>query len=89
MSDEDATIESRLTEQEYFEPPESFVEQANAADPAIYDRFEEFPVDRIVDDERMSQGASRSIVRMLSVNNAVLNFMAVEQALKTLGHRDH
>ena len=43
MSDEDATIESRLTEQDYFEPPEEFVDQANAADPAIYDRFDEFP----------------------------------------------
>ena len=43
MSNEDATIESRLTEQDYFEPPAEFVDQANAADPAIYDRFDEFP----------------------------------------------
>jgi acetyl-CoA synthetase len=43
MSSEDVTIESRLTEQDYFEPPEEFVEQANVSDPAVYDRFDEFP----------------------------------------------
>ena len=43
MVDEDITIESRLAEQEYFSPPEEFVEQANMADPAVYDRFDEFP----------------------------------------------
>ena len=32
-------------EEEYYYPPESFVGQANAADPAIFDRFavDEFP----------------------------------------------
>ena len=43
MVDEDITIESRLAEQEYFSPPEEFVEQANVSDPAVYDRFENFP----------------------------------------------
>ncbi len=42
-SSEIHTLESRLAEQEYFDPPESFVEQANASDPAIYDRFDDFP----------------------------------------------
>ncbi|WP_323171513.1 acetate--CoA ligase [Natrialba sp. PRR66] len=41
MSKEDATLEARLAEQEAFEPPESFVEQANVTDPGIYDEFEE------------------------------------------------
>ncbi|ELY85123.1 acetate--CoA ligase [Natrialba taiwanensis] len=41
MSQEDATLEARLAEQEAFEPPESFVEQANVTDPGIYDEFEE------------------------------------------------
>ena len=42
MSDpEDTQLESRLAEQEAFEPPESFVEQANVSDPAIYEEFEE------------------------------------------------
>ncbi len=43
MADEDITIEARLTEQEYFSPPEEFVEQANVSDPEIYDRFDDFP----------------------------------------------
>ncbi|EMA39985.1 acetate--CoA ligase [Halococcus hamelinensis] len=43
MSDQDIELEARLTEQEYFEPPEEFVEQANVSDPAVYDRFDEFP----------------------------------------------
>ena len=43
MADEDPTIESRLREREYFRPPAEFVGQANASDPAIYDRFDEFP----------------------------------------------
>ncbi|GAB3686372.1 acetate--CoA ligase [Salinarchaeum chitinilyticum] len=42
MSDADeAELEARLEEQESFEPPEWFVEQANVSDPAIYDEFEE------------------------------------------------
>ncbi len=43
MSDEelDVELEARLEEQETFEPPESFVEQANVADPEIYEEFEE------------------------------------------------
>ncbi|SDJ92932.1 acetate--CoA ligase [Natronorubrum texcoconense] len=41
MSQEDANLEARLEEQETFEPPESFVEQANVTDPGIYDEFEE------------------------------------------------
>jgi len=34
-------LEARLEAQETFEPPESFVEQANVSDPSIYDEFEE------------------------------------------------
>ncbi|WP_436934568.1 acetate--CoA ligase [Halovenus marina] len=43
MSDDeiDVELEARLEEQEEFEPPEAFVEQANVSDPAIYDDFEE------------------------------------------------
>ncbi|AGN02020.1 acetate/CoA ligase [Salinarchaeum sp. Harcht-Bsk1] len=43
MSDADteAELEARLEEQESFEPPEWFVEQANVSDPDIYDEFEE------------------------------------------------
>ncbi|QLG51047.1 acetate--CoA ligase [Natrinema halophilum] len=41
MSQDDASLEARLEEQEAFEPPESFVEQANITDPGIYDEFEE------------------------------------------------
>ncbi|QCW03922.1 acetate--CoA ligase [Natrinema pallidum] len=41
MSQEDANLEARLAEQAAFEPPESFVEQANVTDPGIYDEFEE------------------------------------------------
>jgi acetyl-CoA synthetase len=42
MSDpEDTQLESRLAEQEAFEPPESFVEQANVSDSSIYEEFEE------------------------------------------------
>ncbi len=42
MSDsEDTQLEARLAEQESFEPPESFVEQANVSDPEIYEEFEE------------------------------------------------
>ena len=41
MSDpEETQLEARLAEQETFEPPTEFVEQANVSDPAIYDEFE-------------------------------------------------
>ena len=40
MSDpEDPQLEARLAEQETFEPPAEFVEQANVSDPGIYDAF--------------------------------------------------
>ena len=38
---EDAQLEARLAEQDAFEPPESFVEQANVSDPGIYEAFED------------------------------------------------
>ena len=41
MSDEDVQLEARLEEQEVFEPPESFVEQANVTDEGIYEEFSE------------------------------------------------
>ncbi|MFQ3318156.1 MAG: acetyl-CoA synthetase [Natronomonas sp.] len=42
MSDpEETQLEARLAEQEAFEPPEEFVEQANVSDPSIYEEFEE------------------------------------------------
>ncbi|WP_222919447.1 acetate--CoA ligase [Natrinema sp. SYSU A 869] len=41
MSQDNANLEARLAEQEAFEPPESFVEQANVTDPGIYEEFEE------------------------------------------------
>jgi len=41
MSDDDIELEARLEEQEVFEPPEAFVEQANVSDPGIYEEFEE------------------------------------------------
>src|SRR6056297_1291039 len=40
MSETDVDLEARLAEQDSFEPPESFVEQANVSDPGIYDEFE-------------------------------------------------
>jgi acetyl-CoA synthetase len=40
MSETDVDLEARLAEQDAFEPPESFVEQANVSDPSIYDEFE-------------------------------------------------
>ncbi|WP_267162073.1 acetate--CoA ligase [Halovenus salina] len=39
MSDE-TQLEARLEEQDRFDPPESFVEQANVSDEAIYEEFE-------------------------------------------------
>jgi len=41
MADDDVQLEARLEEQEVFEPPESFVEQANVSDESIYEEFEE------------------------------------------------
>ncbi|WP_436901489.1 acetate--CoA ligase [Halovenus halobia] len=42
MSDQpDVELEARLAEQEEFEPPASFVEQANVTDEDIYEEFEE------------------------------------------------
>ena len=38
---DDTPLESRLTEQEYLQPPTEFVGQANATDPSIYDRFDD------------------------------------------------
>ena len=40
MADPDVELEARLAEQDSFEPPASFVEQANVTDPDIYDEFE-------------------------------------------------
>src|SRR6056297_1101399 len=40
-SDPDVQLEARLMEQDSFEPPEEFVEQANVSDEAIYEEFEE------------------------------------------------
>ncbi|EJN60539.1 acyl-CoA synthetase I [Halogranum salarium B-1] len=37
----DTEHEARLAEQEAFDPPEAFVEQANVTDEGIYDEFEE------------------------------------------------
>ncbi len=42
MSGEEA-LEAQLGEREYYRPPAQFVGQANATDPEIYDRFEDFP----------------------------------------------
>ncbi|RJX49170.1 acetate--CoA ligase [Halonotius pteroides] len=41
MADPDVDLEARLAEQDSFEPPADFVEQANATDPGIYDEFDE------------------------------------------------
>ena len=41
MSDDTVELEARLEEAESFDPPESFVEQANVSDEAIYEEFEE------------------------------------------------
>jgi acetyl-CoA synthetase len=39
MPEDTAQLEARLEEQNAFEPPESFVEQANVADESIYEEF--------------------------------------------------
>jgi len=41
MSQDNANLEARLAEQDTFEPPESFIEQANVTDPGVYEEFEE------------------------------------------------
>ena len=41
MADPDVDLEARLAEQDSFEPPADFVEQANVTDPGIYDEFDE------------------------------------------------
>ncbi len=41
MTQEEVSLEARLEEQESFDPPESFVEQANVSDPEIYAEFED------------------------------------------------
>ncbi|GAB7095025.1 acetate--CoA ligase [Halolamina litorea] len=41
MSNDDTELEARLEAQDSFEPPESFVEQANVSDPGVYEAFEE------------------------------------------------
>ena len=42
MSDDtEVHLEARLAEQDEFEPPESFVEQANVTDPGIDEEFED------------------------------------------------
>jgi acetyl-CoA synthetase len=41
MSDSEPELEARLAERETFEPPASFVEQANVSDPEIYEEFAE------------------------------------------------
>ncbi|WP_115862383.1 acetate--CoA ligase [Halorussus litoreus] len=41
MSEDTAELEARLEEQDAFEPPAEFVEQANVSDDAIYEEFEE------------------------------------------------
>ncbi|MFB6362065.1 MAG: acetate--CoA ligase [Halobacteriales archaeon] len=41
--DQSGDLEARLSDQEYFRPPPAFVGQANVSDPAVYDRFDDFP----------------------------------------------
>ncbi|UTF53666.1 acetate--CoA ligase [Natronosalvus rutilus] len=41
MAQEEPALEARLAEGETYEPPASFVEQANVSDPGIYEEFEE------------------------------------------------
>ncbi|MFC7045491.1 acetate--CoA ligase [Halobacteriaceae archaeon GCM10025711] len=41
MTDDGVELEARLAEQEEFEPPAEFVEQANVSDESIYEEFEE------------------------------------------------
>ncbi|PSP55149.1 acetate--CoA ligase, partial [Halobacteriales archaeon QS_1_67_19] len=41
MPEDTAELEARLEEQDEFEPPEEFVEQANVADDSVYEEFEQ------------------------------------------------
>ncbi|MEF8781396.1 MAG: acetate--CoA ligase [Haloferacaceae archaeon] len=41
MSEDDSVLEARLPEAETFDPPAAFAEQANVADPDVYEEFEE------------------------------------------------
>ena len=41
--DRPVSIETRLAESEYYRPPASFVGQANVSDPAVFERFADFP----------------------------------------------
>ncbi|HKK08168.1 MAG TPA: AMP-binding protein, partial [Gemmatimonadota bacterium] len=41
--DDATTIDALLPEQRTFPPPRDFVKQANARDPSIYERFDDFP----------------------------------------------
>ena len=43
MSSDQSEIEARLSDRDYFRPPPAFVGQANVSDPAVYDRFDDFP----------------------------------------------
>ncbi|QCC50109.1 acetate--CoA ligase [Halapricum salinum] len=43
VDDDNSELEARLPDQDYYRPPPEFVGQANVSDPAIYDRFEDFP----------------------------------------------
>ncbi|MUV91067.1 acetate--CoA ligase [Halapricum sp. CBA1109] len=43
VDNDDSQLEARLPDQQYYRPPSKFVGQANVTDPAVYDRFEEFP----------------------------------------------
>jgi acetyl-CoA synthetase len=44
MPEDGLELEARLTEQDYFRPPTSFLGQANVTDPTIHDRFDrEYP----------------------------------------------
>ena len=42
-NDRMGTIEAHLAEQEYYKPPNGFIEQANVKSSDIYERFDEFP----------------------------------------------
>jgi len=43
VDNDDSELEARLPDQDYYRPPPEFVGQANASDPEIYDRFDDFP----------------------------------------------
>ena len=43
VDNDDSQLEARLPDQNYYRPPPEFVGQANVSDPAVYDRFDEFP----------------------------------------------